>query len=381
MARTLAISGHFRPNQLVGGVASFFQNLTYGIAQVVDQDPRFGDVEATVFHGPAGTPGCHDGLRYREAPRPLGRFAADTWYGLFESDRFDASLFPNYFTPPVVRSRRTVAVIHDLLYKNMPEFVSWKMRLWLDRCERRSLRRCDAVATISAAVKNDVVRWFGVKHANKIRPIWNPIAVERLEHGEFDPVGGHPYFLGVAVDRPFKNLATLIHAFARVRAQLPEHRLVLAGELRSRRPKGNMHSGAAAARMPSTVDLVNQLGLQDEVAITGFVSDAQLGALYRGADAFVLPSLFEGFGMPAIEALALGTPTIVSDIPPLREITLGAGRFVADPLDDLQLAEALVAVAANVDAARPTRTMISEIRNRFSPRTIAKQYLELLFPE
>jgi glycosyltransferase involved in cell wall biosynthesis len=157
--------------------------------------------------------------------------------------------------------------------------------------------------------------------------------------------------------------------------------LVLAGELRSRRPKGRIHAKSVAAAAPPTVDLVGQLGLEDHVTITGFVSDQELGALYRGAEAFVLPSLFEGFGMPAVESLALGTPTIVSDIPVLREATLDLARYLGQPRDPAAVAEVVAAILENPAAARPSAESMAKIRRQFSPAAIAVQYLETLFGE
>jgi glycosyltransferase involved in cell wall biosynthesis len=382
MSQSLAISGHFRRNQLVGGVASVFNNLSRGIEAVIDRDERFRDLRVTVFHGPDGVPYHSERFEYREQSNRWGRFAADLRYGLVDSGEFDASLFPNYFRPPIVRSRRSIAVIHDLIRKHMPEMMRWRKRKWLDAVQRLALRQCDAVVTISETVKQDVLRWFGQRWADKITPIWNPIAFARLE-GDQPPTSneGRPYLLGVAVDRPFKNLHTLIRSFAKLRPEFPDHCLVLAGELRSRRAKGDQHGASVNAKMPATVDLVRDLGLAEHVKVTGFVSDAELGALYRGADAFVLPSLFEGFGMPAAESLAMGTPTIVSGIPALREATLGAAYYLSEPQNVDRVADEIAAVLRLGPAARPAPALVTDIRHKFHPATIATRYLEVIFEQ
>lgn len=365
---------------MVGGIASHFQNLCRGIEEVSASDARFRDLEVDVFHGPAGVPYRSDRFSYHELRGGFGRFGADARIGLLHSGRFDAALFPNYFRPPVVRAGRSVVVIHDLLYKHMPELVSWQKRAWLDWAERYALRHCDQVVAISETVRQDLLAWFGQQWASKVRAIWNPIAFERLDGDARSTVaGGHPYLLAVAVDRPFKNLHTLIRAFSLLRPRFPEHRLVLAGEVRSRRPKSRIHDKSVAAAAPPTVDLVRQLGLEDHVTITGFVSDQELGAMYRGAEAFVLPSLFEGFGMPAVESLALGTPTIVSDLPVLREATLGLARYLGQPRDPAAMAEDVAAVLHEPSSARPHAEAVATIRRLFSPATIAVQYLEAIF--
>jgi glycosyltransferase involved in cell wall biosynthesis len=183
--------------------------------------------------------------------------------------------------------------------------------------------------------------------------------------------------LGVALDRPHKNLATLVRSFALLRASRPELALVLVGDLRSQRTNANV-SAKVNEEMPATVDIVRDLGLEDHVKVTGFVSDEQLGALYRGASAFVLPSLFEGFGMPAVEAMALGVPTIVSDIPVFREVTLGHAHYLPRPRDGDSVAETIDRVLAQGDAARSSPATIAEVRRQFAPATIARQYLEIL---
>ncbi|HYO26091.1 MAG TPA: glycosyltransferase family 1 protein [Lacipirellulaceae bacterium] len=379
MSRSLAITGFFEPSQMVGGVASYWQNLTRGVNEVVGADPRFRGTHVTVFHGPAGVPARWPGIEYRQTGNG-SRLRSEIAFGLRASAGFDAVLFPNYFRPPIMRAARSTAVLHDLLYKHMPELFAGRKRLWLHNAQRYALRHCDSIVTISETVRQDVLRWFGDRWAEKTRAIWNPIAFERLE-GDAPPfpTGGRPYVLAVAVDRPFKNLATLIQAFDRLRPRFPDHVLVLAGELRARRPKGRIHSRRVAARMPPTVDLVKRLGLEQHVLITGFVPDEQLGALYRGADAFVLPSLFEGFGMPAVESVALGTPTVVSDIPVLREATQGLAIYLEAPRDADAVAEQLSAVLRDPAAARPAPAAISRMRRLFAPATIATQYLETLF--
>jgi glycosyltransferase involved in cell wall biosynthesis len=380
MPRTLAIPAFFRPSQMVGGVASYFQNLTRGMDEEIGANDRFRDLKVTFFHGSAGVPFRCPRFEYVETGDRGGRFGRQFAFGLGASKGFDATLFPNYFRPPIVRSRRSAAVIHDLLYKHMPELASWSKRLWLDWAQRYTLQHCDRVITISHTVRTDILERFGSKWEHKLRAIWNPIAFERLEGDERQGfTKGRPYLLAVAVDRPFKNLFTLIHAFNRLRERFPDHVLVLAGELRSRRPKSKIHSTQVAAEMPPTVDVVKQLGLEEHVQITGFISDKELGALYRGADAFVMPSLFEGFGMPAVESLALGTATIVSDIPVLREATQGFARYLMRPRDPDAVAEQLGEVLENPSAARPSPENVSRIRQLFAPANIAAQYLDAVF--
>jgi glycosyltransferase involved in cell wall biosynthesis len=236
------------------------------------------------------------------------------------------------------------------------------------------------VVAISEVVRADILKQYGAKWESRVHTIHNPIALDRFDVvadiGQF--THGRPFIMCVAMDRPQKNLHTLIRGFDRIKDRFPDHLLVMAGQLRRLRPDRHEKADEIARDMPSTEDLVASLGLQDRVVVTGFVSDAQLGALYRGASAFVLPSLFEGFGMPAAEALALRTPTIVSDLPVLREITFGGARFLEKLSCDAELAERICDVLVNVEAARPSPSLAEKIRCHYAPKTIARRYYDLM---
>jgi glycosyltransferase involved in cell wall biosynthesis len=118
--------------------------------------------------------------------------------------------------------------------------------------------------------------------------------------------------------------------------------------------------------------------VRDRVHITGFVSDAELGQFYANARLFVLPSLYEGFGMPAVEALGLGVPTLVSNAFALPEVTLGYAGLIDKPRD-------VGAWAASIEAllaadTRPTAEQVSHIRSTYSPTTTGKELLAILRP-
>jgi glycosyltransferase involved in cell wall biosynthesis len=209
--------------------------------------------------------------------------------------------------------------------------------------------------------------------------IHNPISLDRFDsQSEQRITDGRPYIMCVAMDRPQKNLHTLIRAFDQIKDRFPDHLLVMAGQLRRFRRDRREKSAEIAAEMPPTEELVRHLGLQDRVIVSGFVSDAELGALYRGASVFVLPSLFEGFGMPAVESLALGTPTLVSDLPVLREVTLNGARYVTNPQSASELAAHIAEILNNVDSTRPSRELMNNLRTHYAPETIARQYYDLL---
>jgi glycosyltransferase involved in cell wall biosynthesis len=376
---SLAISGVFHEQQLAGGAYSCFENLLRGLVEL-RQSPNFGDnLDLTVFHGGAGLRWQSDQISFRGVSDRLGRFAAESLVGAYYAACMDAVLFRAYFTPPIVRASRTVTIIHDLQFLHMPEFYTRKKLTWLKLSHQWTLRKCDAVITISQAVKDDLLTQFGSRWADRIHVIWNPVSLERFDSTERrDFSGGRPYILCVAMDRPQKNLYTLVRAFDRLKDRFPDHCLVMAGQLRSLRNVRHHQSGRFAKQMPSTVDLVADLGLEDRVIVTGFVSDAELGALYRDASLFVLPSIFEGFGMPAVESIAMGAPTVVSDLPVLREVTLNSANYIRDPQNVDEFADVMAYALANENRVRPSPDAVAELRRRVAPPTIARQYVDIL---
>jgi glycosyltransferase involved in cell wall biosynthesis len=379
MSHLLGVCGIYRKHQFAGGWYSFLENLLRGFAQLRRSPGAHDSFDLVVFQGSEPLRWQDSQLQYRQVPDRWGRIPAEAHVGLIESRGLEGVLFPNTFTPPVVRAKRAVTVIHDLHYRTLPEHSPLARRAWLRLCHEFALRRCDAVVAISEWVKQDILKHFGERWESRVSTIWNPISLERFgDSADHSFTAGRPYILCAAADRPSKNLASLIRAFALVRQKFPEHCLVLAGQLRSE--YGNHHRQRADvdSKLPSAIDLVRQLELAKHVVVTGFVSDEQLGALYRSAALFVLPSLFEGFGMPAVESLALGAPTLVSDLPVLREVTFDKAYYIADPLNERQMADEIAQVLALGDAARPLPEFRRDIADRFAPECIARQYLKLL---
>jgi glycosyltransferase involved in cell wall biosynthesis len=355
------------------------ENLLRGLAAVrksQEPNPLF---DLVVFHGNDGIRWSDLQARFCQLPDRRGRWTAETRAALLEARGFESILFPNSFTPPLIRAKRAVTVIHDLQYVHMPEYWPLARQVWMRSCHAWSLRRCDAVVAISKTVKNDILHHYGARWEARVHAIWNPVSTERFGTStEQTFTSGRPYILCAAVDRPAKNLATLIRAFALVRNRFPDHCLVLAGQLRSDNRAWRRSNSEIEANLPSAAELVCELGLEGHVRTTGFIPDSQLGALYRGASAFVLPSLFEGFGMPAVESLALGAPTIVSDLPVLREVTLGNAQYIADPRNEGEIAGHIEEVLQSGDQMRPSPEFRAQIAEQFSPTTIARQYLKLL---
>lgn len=198
----------------------------------------------------------------------------------------------------------------------------------------RAIARADAVVAISSTTARDVVDHLGVA-PDRVFVVHNG-----LDHQRFRPVAerppiADPYVLYVGTEQPRKNLATLLRAMRRLVDRPGNERLRLV--------KVGGPGGCEAAFRRDTERVVEDLGLGERVVFTGRVDDDELPRWYSHARCLVMPSLYEGFGNPPLEAMACGCPVIVSDTPALEEIVDGAGLTVP-ATDDAALADAIARV-------------------------------------
>ena len=222
---------------------------------------------------------------------------------MLRAHRIDVVFNPGY-TSPLFAPCPTVSVFHDLQHKKHPEFFRywdlpfWTFLLWL------SARFSTRLIAVSDATAADLVTWLP-RVKSKVRVI---------PHGtdpEFFRIGktrrARPYILTASTLHPHKNVERLLESFALFHRRHPEYRLIVAG-LR----------GYAASKVEARMV---HLGLSDAVTLEGWVSRSKLYGLFESADAFIAPSLFEGFGMTVLEAMAAGLPLACSAIEPLQSLT------------------------------------------------------------
>ena len=235
---------------------------------------------------------------------------------------------PNCFLP-LARPCRGVVTIHDLAFEVFPGDFSrrtgWKYRTFA----RRSARSAQRVICVSGYTAADVVRRYDIDEA-RVRIIPN---APSLPIGDEPPPQDTPYLLAVGDLRPKKNLLRLVEAFRALRKAGLEHRLVLAGI-----------DGGQGERL-------REASGGEPIELTGYLSDGRLDALMRGADALVHPSLYEGFGLVLVEAMARGVPVVASRATALPE-TGGAAAEYFDPLDVADIAAAIRRVIADRDRHR-----------------------------
>jgi glycosyltransferase involved in cell wall biosynthesis len=257
---------------------------------------------------------------------------------------------------PPTRGRPLVATVHDLAFRHYPEAYPAAGRRYHDRSARIVAGEAARVLVPSEATARDLAELYGVDRG---RVTITPLGVEvpdepdhagaRRLLGELGVRG--PFLLVVGTLEPRKNLPRLLAAFGEVTDELPDHWLVVVG------PVG------WGPRLRPTWDSVR-------IKLAGRVGDRLLHALYQAADGLAYPSLYEGFGLPVLEAMANGTPVLTSDCSSLPEVAGGAALLV-DPLDRAAIAAGLVRLAG--DAA--LRDRLTEAGRRraagFSWRTTA----------
>jgi glycosyltransferase involved in cell wall biosynthesis len=255
--------------------------------------------------------------------------------------RADVFHGPDFILPPLLGTP-AVVTIHDLAFLTHPECALPSLVRYLTAAVPHALRRASAVISDSRTTANDLHTLLGVPREKitsiylGVDPIFTPhadpdaVAALRAKYGLTPPTA-----LAVGTIEPRKNYERLIAAFAQARQHADGPRmLVIAG-----RP-GWLYDGVYAA--------VEKYGLRDTVKFLDYIPDAELTTLYHAVDVLAMPSIYEGFGIPVLEAMASGTPVVCSDGGPLPEIAGDAALVV--PVEDVDgLAQALVRVVSDSD--------------------------------
>ncbi len=250
--------------------------------------------------------------------------------------RLDIFHGPLNVVPLAVRTPKVVTV-HDLAFLRYPNQLPRARRAYMVTATRLSARAADRVIAVSRNTADDLMAWLDLPPERitvipeapspRIRRITGTsLDVFRMRFGI-----DRPYILAVGTLEPRKNLTFFLKAFSSIADRIP-HQLVLVG------PEGWM-TGAFHQTLAD-------LHLGDRVRLTGFVCDAELGGWYSGADVFVFPSVYEGFGLPAVEAMTCGAPILASDASCFPEVIGDAGVLVP-PMDQEAWGEALLRLVSD----------------------------------
>ena len=278
---------------------------------------------------------------WRTAWSRLGRPPVERFLGPLDVLHFSDWMYP------AQRAGVRATTIYDLVPLRFPDSVHPRTRSMHTAKYTNAVRTCDLIVAISNHTAKDITALLGYP-PERIQVAYPGVDAVFSADGPGADVGG-PYVLTIATDEPRKNLAGMLEAFAHLRARQPDLRLVVVGETRRNR------------RLAPTAG----------IDVRGFVSERELAALYRGASVFALPSLFEGFGMPVVEAMASGTPAVVSAHPSLDE----ASGDAALRADASQPEEFAAAIERALESRQRLVPRCLEHARRFTWRTCAQTVL------
>ncbi len=351
-----------------GGIGTYVRNLVPALAR---RDPS---LELKLFHArfPAGDPPERWMREFwvEELPASI-RTLYPRWAltgrpslppGLRSADVVHAT--NPAAIPPAEGRQRLVVTVHDLAFEVVPGMFERSWRYLYKAGLRAAVKRADAIITPSRNTAEDVLSRTRVDparlHVIPLAPALAPgtadseLVLSRLKVPQ-------PYVLFVGTLEPRKNLVRLIRAYRRVAATGLPHALVLVGAL-------GWHHDA----------LMREIALSGpgEIALTGPLSPRDLDAVYRAADVFVYPSLYEGFGLPVIEAMARGIPTVTSNTSSLPEVA-GEAALGVNPRSVREIARAIETVLTDLDLADRLSIAGRRRAERFSWDETARMTLEV----
>jgi glycosyltransferase involved in cell wall biosynthesis len=277
-----------------------------------------------------------------------------------------------HYTMPLLCPCRSVVTFCDMIFFLHPEVHSLSKRIFFRAMMSASSRRADAIIAISESTARDVrdllrvapdkVHAIPLAAGSNYRPIADRNAVNRVCRQYGLQAGEYVLFIGVL--EPRKNIPVLLHAYRELANRGIRQKLAIVGK------KGWMFD--------EIFSTVQTLKIEDKVVFTGYVPEKDLPALYNGACLFVYPSLYEGFGLPVLEAMSCGTPVVTSNVSSMPEIVGDAGILV-DPHDVHQLTEGLIKVISDDNLGRSLRQRGLERAAHFSWERTARETLQVYY--
>jgi len=297
------------------------------------------------------------------------------FYFFLRQEKLDLMHFP-HFNAPIFYTKPFVVTIHDLTLHYYPykEYSPrWSLKkqieIWVYRfLMGRVVKNAKRIIAVSENTKKDLIKEYALK-PEKITTIYEgvPETFQKSTQEGIEAVKKKygimkNYLLYTGVWRSHKNLLKLIEAFKLILDAGQDVQLVLTGK--------------KDPAYPEIPDLIQKLGLQAKVILTGFVDDADLVPLMSGATIYVFPSLYEGFGLPPLEAMALGVPVACSNNSSLPEV-VGNAAVTFDPRNAQDMADKIIGILKSPELLKTLETRGYENVRRFSWKTMARQILEI----
>lgn len=313
-----------------------------------------------VFFAPPGALGSLTVTSRLPTSHPLVRILWEQTVEPLEVNRrrIDVVHSPVNVSPLLLRPA-SVVTVHDLAFRKFPHLFPPGKRLYLSWMVRASVLRADRVIADSRSSRRDLIEEFQVE-PEKVTVV--PLGVDESYHPdpELATPLPHPYVLYVGTLEPRKNLPLLLRAFADLKNAGYPHKLAIVG------PPGWMYR--------NVYELISSLGIAEAVILAGFVED--LRPWYNHADLFVYPSIFEGFGLPPLEAMACGTPVVTSSAGSLREVVDDAA-LVVPPNDQMTLFIAMRSILDDAGLAARLSNAGPERAARFSWDETARRTVQV----
>ncbi|MDQ2783886.1 MAG: glycosyltransferase family 4 protein [Chloroflexota bacterium] len=345
---SIGVNAHllsFVPGYRRAGVSQYTEQI---VRHFMGSLPQANDA-LTIFAGPTAPPDGYvpNGVRWVSSRLPTGHAPGRIlWEQVVAPIATTRAHLDVLFCPvnvvPLASPVPSVVTVHDLAFLAYPEAFPAAKRRYLTAMTRLSVRRARHLIAVSAHTRDDLVQHFGVR-PERVTVIPNAAderyrpAATRDDITRFKAAHTLPdrFILFVGTLEPRKNLRRLIEGFALLRDDDPDVKLVIVG--------------ASGWLTSDLAPLVQSRGLSDRTIFTGYVSDDDLPRWYQAATVFCYPSLYEGFGLPVLEAMACATPVVTSRTSSLPEVA-GDAALLVDPTDVRGLANALQSVLA--DGAR-----------------------------
>jgi len=271
-------------------------------------------------------------------------------------------LFVPAHTLPIIKKPglKTVVTVHDLGAEYLPKMHQFKQQLYLKYITKYQLTSATKLIAVSKATKEDLIKKVGIdpKRINVVYEGFNTKLKPSNSDAEVSSL--KPFYLFVGTVQPRKNLGRLIKAFAiHLRGEV---KLVIVGQ------KGWLAD--------DIYQLPKKLGIEERVKFLGHVADEELAKLYSGAEALLFPSLFEGFGLPILEAQACGCPVITSNLSSMPEVA-GKGAILVDPYSEGDIVKGMERLRITDYKQKLTKAGFKNIK-RFSWEKAARETLAVL---
>lgn len=360
-----------------GGTESYLRNLLKGLHEIDDENEyylftTFANNDSFKFV----KNNFHTILCNVDGQNKIKRvlFSVSKLPSIVEDLKLDLMFFPSYIrTPKKIKNTITVSNVHDIQYKHFPHYFTLTQKLIFKFFYPVSFKKSDKIVCISDFAKEDIMSRFPNVNKDKFTKIYNPIDFEKIDNPDAAEAtqGGrgidydkNKYIISIASLLPHKNIDTLVKAFAEFkRTDTFDIKLILVGI-----------KGKATETI---LNKVKELRIEDSVIIPGYVNDQQLSMLYKNAAVFVSTSLFEGFGMPPVEAMYMRLPTITTRCTSLPEVTLNNALYYNDPYNYVELANLLKRVIDNPPESENLLKISNEIKKAYNLEKIAREYKTL----